>query len=100
MKEFKEEILRMRSEGKTQAEIAEHFGLAKIHIKNFFQRHNRNERKREADMQAIIPPKRRGRPPASSRGNPTTEKEKDKEIERLRMENDLLRDFLQLTGRR
>lgn len=42
-------------------------------------------------------PKRRGRPP---KGCVPTEKERDNEIKRLKMENELLRSFLQIAGRR
>ena len=41
-------------------------------------------------------PRSRGRPP---KGNGVTEKDKDNEIKRLTMENELLRDFLRVCGR-
>jgi transposase len=49
-----------------------------------------------ANMQKAAP-RRRGRPP---KGNRVTEKDKDNEIKRLTMENELLRDFLRVCGRR
>ena len=44
-----------------------------------------------------VAPRRRGRP---RKNQLLTEKEKDNEIKRLTMENDLLRSFLQIAGRR
>jgi hypothetical protein len=44
-----------------------------------------------------IVPRRRGRLP---KGFLTTEQEKDNEIKRLKMENELLRDFLRIAGRK
>jgi len=46
---------------------------------------------------AKIAPRRRGRP---RKNHILTEKEKDNEIKRLTMENDLLRSFLQVAGRK
>ncbi|MEE1491870.1 MAG: hypothetical protein UGF45_07600 [Massilioclostridium sp.] len=48
-------------------------------------------------MEAGIMPRRRGRPP---KGYVPTKQEKENEIRRLKMENELLRDFLRLAGRR
>jgi hypothetical protein len=47
-------------------------------------------------IEAGITPRRRGRPP---KGYKLTEDEKDNEIKRLKMENELLRDFLRAAGR-
>ena len=87
------EIFRMKAEGKTKREIAEHFGLSKEQVKNLINRHNRAERQKAAG----ILPRRQGRPP---KGYKPTEQEKDNEIKRLKMENELLRDFLRHAGRR
>ena len=87
------EIKKMILAGKTQREIAEHFGLKdKYVVKELLKRERRKERK----LDAGILPKRRGRPPE---GYQPTEKEKENEIKQLRMENELLRDFLRLAGR-
>lgn len=84
----------MKSTGKTSREIAEHFGFKdKYVVKQLISRKNRRERLIEAGVE----PRRRGRP---SKGYQPTEKEKDNEIKRLKMENELLRDFLRLAGRR
>lgn len=94
VKELLPEIKEMVERGKSQREIAEHFGLKdKYVIKELLKR----ERRLEAKKAAGILPGRRGRPP---KGYMPTEQEKDNEIRRLRMENRLLRDFHVLVGRR
>lgn len=90
------EIKAMLAEGKTQREVSEHFGFRdKQVIKELLKRERRKERKLEA---GILPrPKGRPRKDTSPRD---TVAEQAYEIRRLRMENKLLRDFLQSTGRR
>ena len=91
---IKEEILKMCTEGKTQREIAEHFGFKdKYVVKEYLKRERRKER---AQSYGILP-RRRGRPP---KDYVPTEKEKENEIKRLTMENELLRDFLRASGRK
>ena len=86
------EILEMKAAGKTNREIAEQFGFKdKYVVKGWIKRYNRRIRK----MEAGILPRRRGRP---AKGYIPTEQEKDNEIQRLKMENELLRDFLRLAG--
>ena len=87
------EINAMREEGKTRQEIADHFGLDKIQIKNWISRYNREVKRIENG----ITPCPKGRPRKD--GQPPHQQEKT-ELERLRMENKLVRDFLQLTGRK
>ena len=73
-------------EGKSHREIAEEFGLGnKAAVKNLLYR------ERSKKLSSI--PKRRGRKPAK------TLAEYKYENERLKMENKLLRDFLQSTER-
>ena len=86
IKEKEKEILAMKEAGYTKREIAEKYGYATEQIKGFLQQHRRRERKKELG----ILPKAKGRP---KKETPETE------LERLRMENQLLRDFLRLTGR-
>lgn len=91
---FKNEILEMKSQGKTNREIAEQFGFRdKYIVKQFIARHNRNTK----HLAAGILPSRRGRP---RKGYLSTEQDRDNEIKRLKMENELLRDFLHLAGRK
>lgn len=89
------EIQAMHAAGKTRREIAESLGLEKKQIENWVNRHNRKERR----LNAGILPKRKGRP----RKNPISENIEEvqaAEIKRLKMENELLRDFLQSVGRK
>ena len=90
IKAFEPKILEMRAAGKTRREIADELGLNKIQIKNWINRHNK-----EADREgAGLSPKRRGRKPA------VTLQEYKYENKRLKMENELLRDFLHVAGRK
>ena len=93
VKVLEEEIFRQKAEGKSNREIREQYGLSKKQMNNLITRHNRAERLHEAG----ITPRRRGRPP---NGYKSTEGEKDNEIKRLKMENELLRDFLRASGRK
>lgn len=90
------EIRAMLAEGKTQLEVAEYYGFRdKQVIKGLLKRERRKERKLEA---GIIPrPKGRPRKDAAPRDIVA---EQAYEIQRLRMENRLLRDFLRCTGRK
>jgi transposase len=87
------EILAMRAAGKTRQEIADEFGLTKKQIKDWINRHNR----RQAATEEGKMPKAQGRSRNQAR---TAEEEREYELKRLRMENELLRDFLRLAGRR
>lgn len=90
------EIEAMIAKGKTQREVAEHFGLKdKYVVKELLKRQRRKQRRQEA---GILPrPQGRPRKDATPRDIVT---EQEYEIQRLRMENKLLRDFLQSTGRK
>jgi transposase len=87
------EILAMKEAGKTRQEIADAFGLTKEQIKEAVKRFNKRRRAIETGQA----PKGRGHPRKSPR---TAEEEKEYELKQLRMENELLRDFLHLAGRR
>ena len=93
IKELEPEVFRMKAEGKTNREIAEHFGLTREQIKGVINRHNRNEQ----NVKQGNPPKTKGRP---RKRQMTADEEKDRRIAQLEMEVELLRDFLRLTGRR
>ena len=84
------EILAMEAAGKTHTEIAKMLGFKdRFVVKEFLKRRRRRERKIE---QGIIVPRRGKTLTACER--------KDQEIKLLKMENDLLRDFLRATGRK
>ena len=86
------EFSAMREAGKTRREIAEHFGLEIKQIEWWVSRCNRQQEKRKAG----IMPRPKGRP---RRDGQTPHQSEAAEIKRLRMENQLLRDFLRLGGR-
>ncbi len=93
IKAVEDQIIELRQIGKTRQEIADELGLTKQQIKGWIKRHNKSQ----ARLAAGLPPKHRGRP---RKNEPTSEEEYKYEIKRLKMENELLRDFLRLTGRR
>ena len=85
VKELLPEILAMVEQGMTQREIAEHYGFKdKLVVKKLLERSRKK--------QTMIP-KTRGRKPAK------TLQEYKYENKRLKMEVELLRDFLSLTER-
>ena len=90
------EIKAMLAEGKTQREVAEHYGFKnKQVVKKLLERERRKERKLAA---GILPrPKGRPREDAAPRNIVA---EQAYEIRRLQMENKVLRDFLRSTGRK
>lgn len=90
MKIIEAEIVEMRKAGKTRQEIADHFGLSKKQIASWVTRYN----KAQAKLAKGIMPRRKGRPRKD--GQPPHESEAA-ELKRLRMENQLLRDFLRFT---
>lgn len=90
------EIKAMVAEGKTQREVAEHYGFQdKQVVKRLLERERRKERKLEAG----ILPRPKGRPKKDAVPKDIVA-EQAYEIQRLRMENKLLRDFLYFTGRK
>lgn len=90
------EIKAMLSEGKTQREVAEHFGFKdKYVVKQLLVRERRKERKLEAG----IVPRPKGRPKKTAEPKDIAA-EQAYEIQRLQMENKLLRDFLQFAERK
>ena len=95
IKEIEPEIMAMREAGQTLREIAEHFGLEKKQLKNLINRYNR----RQKEIEAGIIPRPKGRPRKDELPRDVVA-EQAYEINRLKMENKLLRDFLQLTGRK
>ena len=97
IKVLEPQIIAMREAGKTRREIAEALGLEKVQIKNWINRHNKEQLRREA---GILPKKGRPRKNAEPISPEEIIKEQEYEIKRLKMENALLRDFLQSAGRK
>ena len=90
------EIKAMLAEGKTQLEVAEHYGFRdKQVVKRLLER----ERRKERNLEAGILPRPKGRPRKDAAPRNIVA-EQAYEIHRLQMENKLLRDFLRSTGRK
>lgn len=87
------EIQAMVAEGMTQREIAEHFGFKDSEVVREALRRDRRRLKR---LSMNVQSKPKGRPRKD--GQPPKQ-DVQKELERLRMENKLLRDFLHSTER-
>jgi transposase len=88
--EIIEEIITRHAQGITIRELAKEYGKPYKTIGNMITRENNKLRRSEAGLA----PKQRGRKAA------VTLKEYKYENNRLKMENELLRDFLRLAGRR
>ena len=93
--EYRKQILEMKAQGKTSREIAQALGVDRECIRNWVFRFNRQQRKLEAGIK--LQPKGRPRKDAQPREIIT---EQAYEIQRLKMENELLRDFMRSVGRR
>ena len=93
IKGLEELVISMRESGMTRQEIADELGLEKEQIKNWIARYNR----RGSILLQGHESKPKGRP---RKDGQAPKQDIQKELERLRMENKLLRDFLQSTGRK
>ena len=109
IQQYANEILRLKEEGCTKREIGEKLGFSKDQIHNFISGYNRKQRKIEAGTAL----KRKGRPrndgaelpPSIQQLSKLTQLQyelarKEAKIKALEMENELMRDFLSLTGRK
>ena len=95
VQELLPEIQAMIASGKTQREIADILGLQdKYVVKELLKR----ERKKMRKIEAGIMPRPKGRPKKDSAPRDIIT-EQQYEIDRLKMENQLLRDFLRSVGR-
>ena len=101
---YEQEILEMKSQGKTLREIGKQLGFSYEQVHNFISRHNEKQRK----IAAGIAIKKKGRP---AKDSVVSEEDKlvglryklarkDARIKQLEMENELMRDFLSLTERK
>ena len=95
VQELLPEIQAMIAEGKTQREIAAFFGLKD---KNVVKQLLKRERRKQERIAAGIMPRPKGRPRKDAAPRNIVA-EQAYEIQRLKMENELLRDFLSLTGK-
>ena len=104
IKDYEREIEELRKEGYSSREIGIKFGFSYKQMRNYFYRHNVEQRK----IAAGIAIKRKGRPPKDyivSEQDKIAELKyilarKEAKIKSLEMENELMRDFLSLTERK
>ena len=92
---YGKEILELKREGKTNREIAQKLGVDRKCIRNWVFRFNRQQRKLAAGIK--LHPKGRRRKDAQPRDIAA---EQAYEINRLKMENELLRDFMRSMERK
>lgn len=88
-----EEVFRRKAAGETNREIGEHFGLSKKQIKELVKRQNRKKRLIENGYT----PRPKGRPRKDAADESVRQQN---ELAQLRMQVELLRNFLSEVGRR
>lgn len=93
--DYGKEILEMKAQGKTSREIGQVLGVDRECIRNWVFRYNRQQQK----MEAGICPRPKGKPRKDERPRDIVA-EQAYEIQRLKMENELLRDFMRFVGRK
>lgn len=93
--QYEKEILQWKSEGIANREIARRLGMEYSQVHNWVSRYNERQRK----LKAGIVPRKKGRPRKDSESRDIVA-EQTYIIQRLRMENELLRDFMRSMGRR
>ena len=92
IKQHYDTIIALHEAGNSYREIGEKLGFTRDQIKECVRRP-----KRQQQSQVVQIPKRRGR---KSKGIPQTWSAMEQEVLQLRIENELLRDFLKLVERR
>ena len=88
-----EEVFRRKAAGETNREIGEHFGLSKEQVKQLVTRQRRKQRL----IEHVYIPRPKGRPRKTEE---TEEMRRNNELAELRMQVELLRNFLCEAGRR
>ena len=88
-----EEVFRRKAAGETNREIGAHFGLRKAQVKGLVNRQNRKQRL----IANGYVPQPKGRP---RKGSISEEQKRNNELIELRMQVELLRNFLSEAGRR
>lgn len=102
--EYESKIIPMLNEGMTLREVGEVFGFTYKQMRDFKTRYNKKQRQLEAGIALKV----KGRPPKDYEITDDMKinelkyiiARKDSKIKHLEMENELMRDFLQRTGRK
>ncbi len=109
IKEYENEILELKSQGKTNREICEKFGFTMKQLKNFITRHNNNTKKLKAGVtiRGKGRPRKDGNelPPSIQQLSKLTQLQyelarKESKIKSLEMQVELLQGFLLLAERK
>lgn len=90
---LREEIFRRKAAGETNRKIGEDYGLTKEQVKGLVNRQNRKQRL----IAKGYVPRPKGRP---RKGTLNEEQQRNNELAELRMQVELLRNFLSEAGRR
>ena len=103
LKDNEQIIIRLRAEGKSRQEIADILGLTKEQIKGWVTRYNRRQKKHTEGIPAL-PTGRPRKDYALTEDNKVEYYKRQlrlakSENYRLKMENELMRGFLSLTGK-
>ena len=109
IKDFEKELIEYIEQGHTLREAGEKYGFTYKEMRDFKTRYNKNQRKLAAGI--TIKPKGRpckngnSLPPSIQQMSKLTQLQyelarKERELKRLEMENELMRDFLSLTERK
>lgn len=101
---YEKEIKEMLDEGRSQREIGEALGFSREQVHGFVKRLHAKERRKAAGEV----PKKKGRATKEGKYSGTDKEgelkyqlaQKEARIKQLEMENELMRDFLSLTGRK
>ena len=93
MEQLAPEVFKRKEAGQTNREIADSFGLTLTQIKQLVSRQNRKERR----IKEGYVPQPKGRP---RKGPETEEIRRKNELVNLKMQVELLRNFLSECGRR
>ena len=102
--QYEDEIIELRSQGITKRKICEKYGFTMKQLTNFITRYNEKQRK----IKTGIAIRTKGRPPKDYEITEDMKinelkyiiARKDSKIKRLKMENELMQDFLSLTERK
>jgi len=102
--QYENEIMELREQGLTLRQIGDKLGFSVKQLKGFITRYNEKQRK----IATGIALKKKGRPPKDDKFTETDKvnelkyiiARKDAKIKALEMENELMRDFLSLIGRK
>ena len=103
LRDNEEIIIAMREAGKSRQEIADELGLTKSQIKNWVTRYNRKNEKHAKGIPTLPTGRPRKDYELTDENRVAYYKRQlrltQRENKRLKMENELMRDFLSLTGK-